>query len=301
MKLVTYEQNGNLSLGLLADNETDIIPLCAAENHYYGKNTLPNCMQGLIEKSRECMGLVKEIAQKVRADNNFPLLTPREKVTLKAPIPRPKKNIFCVGLNYRQHYEEVNVGHPLPTIPVFFTKAPTTVIGPEENILSHSTVTKMLDYEVELAIIIGQKGINIQKENAFDYIFGYTIFNDFSARDLQTTHLQWFKGKSLDTFGPMGPCIVYKDSLPNPGSLDLSTKVNGEIRQSSNTSDLIFDIPTIINGLSEGLTLEPGDIIATGTPSGVGLGFKPHRFVKAGDEIELAIAGIGVLKNKIVE
>jgi 2-keto-4-pentenoate hydratase/2-oxohepta-3-ene-1,7-dioic acid hydratase in catechol pathway len=225
-----------------------------------------------------------------------------EAVQLLAPIPRPSKNIFCVGVNYREHFSEVEdvLDNPnIPKFPVIFSKAPTTVIGPNTKVKRHADIISQLDYEVELAVIIGKKGTKIKKEVAYDYIFGYTILNDISARDLQFRHGQWFLGKSCDTFAPMGPWIVHKSALSNPQELDIQCRINGELRQSNNTKNMIFDIPTIIETISSVITLEPGDIIATGTPSGVGLGFNPPKYLQAGDIMELWIEKIGVLTNII--
>lgn len=227
------------------------------------------------------------------------LYIPMEKVKFLAPIPRPRKNIFCVGKNYEEHAIEMGSKADIPEHVMIFTKAPTTVIGHMENIMEHKQVTEQLDYEGELAVIIGKKGKGIKKEKALDYIFGYTILNDITARDLQKKHKQFFIGKSLDTTAPIGPWIVTKDSIPNPNELNITTKVNGEIRQQSNTKHFIFPIEEVISVLSKGMTLEPGDIIATGTPAGVGKGFNPPRFLKAGDSIEISVEGIGTLINQV--
>jgi 2-keto-4-pentenoate hydratase/2-oxohepta-3-ene-1,7-dioic acid hydratase in catechol pathway len=224
-------------------------------------------------------------------------------VVLEAPIPQPKRDIICLGLNYREHAMEYTTAmeeeQNLPEYPIVFTKATTTVIGPDQKIKSHRHVTSKIDYEAELAIVIGKEGTNISKEEAYDYIFGYTIINDVSARDLQKQHSQWFLGKSLDTFGPMGPFLVTEDEIGRPVRLDVQCRVNGELRQNSNTELLIFDIPTIIETVSGGVTLKPGDIIATGTPKGVGLGFDPPKFLNEGDVVEVEIEKIGVLRNII--
>ncbi|MDD2216786.1 MAG: fumarylacetoacetate hydrolase family protein [Eubacteriales bacterium] len=230
------------------------------------------------------------------------LAIPLSEVNLSAPIPTPARNIVCLGKNYEAHAQELK-GHIFsdkpPLHPIYFTKPDHTVIGTEELILPHKAITKKLDYEVELALIIGKEGIDIPKEEAEDYIFGYTIANDISARDLQQDHTQWYKGKSLITHCPMGPWIVHKSILPLPLSLEIKSYVNGELRQHGNISDLIFDIPTIISDLSRGYPLRPGDIILTGTPAGVGMGFDPPKFLKSGDEIVCQIQGIGTLINQV--
>jgi 2-keto-4-pentenoate hydratase/2-oxohepta-3-ene-1,7-dioic acid hydratase in catechol pathway len=218
---------------------------------------------------------------------------------LEAPIPRPDKNIFCIGKNYAEHAIEMGSKADIPEHIMVFTKAPTTVIGPDETVLNHKEVTSQLDYEGELAVIIGKTGRAIPKEEALDYVFGYTIINDVTGRDLQSRHKQFFIGKSLDTTCPMGPWIVHSSAVENPNKLDIQTTVNGEMRQSSNTENFIFPIEEIISVLSRGMTLEPGDIIATGTPAGVGKGFKPPRFLQPGDTVEITVEKIGSLTNSI--
>jgi 2-keto-4-pentenoate hydratase/2-oxohepta-3-ene-1,7-dioic acid hydratase in catechol pathway len=216
---------------------------------------------------------------------------------LLAPIPRPAKNIFCLGRNYAEHARER--GNPVPTVPIYFTKAPTSVVGPEAPVIHHA-VTRQLDYEVELAVIVGKRGRDIAPERALDHVFGYTIINDISARDLQQQHGQYFKGKSLDTFAPMGPVVVHRSLIPNPQALTMRLRVNGEQRQYASTGSMVFPIADLLSTLSAGLTLEPGDIIATGTPEGVAMGMTPQRWLKAGDVVEAEIEGIGVLRNRIV-
>jgi 2-keto-4-pentenoate hydratase/2-oxohepta-3-ene-1,7-dioic acid hydratase in catechol pathway len=219
------------------------------------------------------------------------------KVRLLAPIPRPRKNIFCMGRNYVEHTREG--GHPVPEAPPFFTKPPTAVIGPDSAIVAHGT-TKELDYEVELAVVIGRGGRNISARRALEHVFGYTIMNDVSARDLQHRHLQWFKGKSLDTFAPLGPWIVPQFDIPDPQALRITLRVNGETRQNSNTSEMVFSVARLIEALSAGMTLEPGDLLATGTPGGVGMGFTPPKWLRPGDVIEAEVERVGILRNHVV-
>lgn len=231
------------------------------------------------------------------------LLVDMSQVRVLAPIPRPRKNVFCVGLNYRDHVAEHDrEGAPpraVPEVPVFFTKPPTAVIGPDDDIPWHP-VTSMLDYEIELALVIGPGGKDIRPEDAWKHVWGFTIINDVSARDLQRGHGgQWFKGKALDGACPMGPWIVHASAVGNPADLDFECRVNGETRQRSNTGMMIFDVPALIASLSAGLTLEPGDVIATGTCAGVGSGFVPPRFLKDGDLVEMTIEGIGTLRNRV--
>lgn len=232
-----------------------------------------------------------------RAKAGSPLLRPADRVRFLAPIPRPRKNIFCMGRNYAEHAKERAA--EVPTVPVFFTKSPTSVIGHEAPV-THHLITQQLDYEVELAVIIGKRGANISREKAYDHVFGYTVLIDVTARDLQKRHMQWFKGKSLDSFCPMGPWIVQKSALPDPHHLRISLRVSGETRQAGNTADMVFTIPELIEVLSAGMTLEPGDILATGTPSGVAAGFDPPKWLRVGDVIEAEIEGIGLLRNRII-
>ena len=215
----------------------------------------------------------------------------------------PKKNVVMLGVNYREHVDEGAKARSLdikyPDYPVFFTKPSTSVIGQFGKVVNHK-VTDKLDWEVELAVVIGKRGRDIPKERAYEYVFGYTVCLDMTARELQRQHGQWFKGKSLDTFCPLGPWIVHKSALKDPQQIRLVCRVNGEVMQDGNTRDMIFDIPTTIESLSQGLTLEPGDIISTGTPSGVGFARVPPRFLKPGDKVEGEVESIGVLEVEIV-
>lgn len=287
MFFVTYEQNGQEYIGVLTADKEYILPLPGTMIEFIAQG------EQAVERAAAVLAKAEECPDKVSVDS----------VRLKAPIPRPTKNIFCIGKNYVEHAMEFDkTADPnvaVPKHPVIFTKAPTTVIGPEQVIDSHSHLTSALDYEVELAVVIGKKAKGISREEAMDYVFGYTIFNDVTARDLQKRHLQWFRGKSMDTFGPMGPYLVHKSAIINPGQLSVMSKVNGEVRQNANTKDFIFDISTLISTLAAGITLEPGDIIATGTPAGVGGGFNPPKFMKPGDVVECVIEGMGVLKNTV--
>ena len=228
---------------------------------------------------------------------------PLSEVKLLAPIPRPRKNIMCVGMNYVAHaYESARArGRPetLPPHPVFFTKAVTTVNHPEAAIPFDASVSEQIDWEVELAVVLGRTGKDIPEAEALTHIWGYTIINDVSARDLQDLHQQFFKGKSLDGSCPMGPMIVTADEVGDPHNLRLSLRVNGETMQDSNTSDLVFNIPTLLAVLSRGMTLEAGDILATGTPSGVGMGRTPPTYLRPGDVMEAEIEKIGVLRNRV--
>jgi len=244
------------------------------------------------------------IARKIAASTDVAVATHKASdVTLLAPIPRPTKNVFCIGRNYKEHVAEgaraAGKELKLPEFPQFFTKPPTAVIGQDAPFYHDPAITQRLDYEVELAVIIGKAGRDIPADRAFEHIFGYTILNDVTGRDLQRRHDQWFKGKGLDRSCPLGPYILTSDEVANPDAMELSTTVNGEPRQHSNVGQMIFPIPKIIESLSAGLTLEPGDIIATGTPSGVGYAMEPPRLLKAGDVVVCSITGLGSLRTPI--
>lgn len=223
---------------------------------------------------------------------------------LLAPLPRPLKNVFCVGLNYAAHARESlqakGLEVKMPEHPVFFTKPPTAINSPTGEIVIDPAVSERIDWEVELGVVIGKAGKNISHEQAMEHVWGYTVINDVSARDLQMRHQQFFKGKALDGSCPMGPWIITSDELTDPHNLVVRLRINGEIKQESNTNDLIFNIPTLIHVLSQGMTLEPGDIIATGTPAGVGFARTPQEFLRPGDLLETEVEGIGILRNPVV-
>lgn len=288
MKFVTFEFNHQELIGVVTDDNQQIIPLKNYKN-----------MLDFIAAEEHGWLEAQELLKKSDADS----MIAYDAVKIKAPIPRPQKNIFCIGKNYLEHIKEIGkdggINSDIPAEPVIFTKTPNTVIATNEMVKSHQGITKRLDYEAELAVIIGKTGSNITIEDAMDYVYGYSILNDITARDLQKRHMQWFKGKSLDTFCPMGPYLVHKSAIPDVYDLQVVCKVNGELRQDGHTSQFIFNIAKIISILSAGLTLEVGDIIATGTPAGVGMGMNPPQFLQIGDEIEISITNLGVLKNKI--
>jgi 2-keto-4-pentenoate hydratase/2-oxohepta-3-ene-1,7-dioic acid hydratase in catechol pathway len=230
-----------------------------------------------------------------------------QQVQLLAPIPRPRRNVFCVGKNYHAHAREfagsgfdssAKSGGDIPSAPIIFSKVPESVIGPNDNILIPAEVSTAIDYEAELTVVIGQGGKGISKADAMKHVWGYTIINDMTARDWQGRHSQWLLGKSFDTFCPMGPWLVTADEMDGQAT-DVKCWVNGELRQNANTKDFIFDIPTLIECISAGITLYPGDLIATGTPAGVGIGFKPPKYLKSGDVVRIEIGGIGVLENPL--
>jgi 2-keto-4-pentenoate hydratase/2-oxohepta-3-ene-1,7-dioic acid hydratase in catechol pathway len=301
MTLVTFAHNGASAIGLV-DNDS-VLDLAAAWRKF-GHGDPPHDMLALIAGGEAVLAegrRASTAAAKHKGETG--LWQPLSSVQLKAPIPHPRKNVFCVGRNYKLHIEEGARARGrevvFPTVPEFFSKPPTTVIGHDEDIRLDPKVTQQLDYEVELAIVIGKTVRDISPSDAFDAIFGYTIANDVSARDLQVRHGQWFKGKGLDTTCPTGPWIVTKDDFGDPSGHRISLKVNGEIRQDSNTADLLFDCAAIVSSLSHGLTIEAGDIIATGTPSGVALGMSPQKWLKDGDIIEAEVEGVGVLRNRV--
>jgi 2-keto-4-pentenoate hydratase/2-oxohepta-3-ene-1,7-dioic acid hydratase in catechol pathway len=232
---------------------------------------------------------------------------PLEQVQLSAPIPRPRRNVFCVGKNYHAHAKEfagsgfdssAKSGGDIPKDPIIFSKVPESVIGPGDAILFPAEVSTAIDYEAELTIVVGQGGKGIKAADAMKHVWGYTIINDMTARDWQGRHSQWLLGKSFDTFCPMGPWLVTADECDGQNT-DVKCWVNGELRQNANTRDFIFDIPKLIETISAGITLYPGDLIATGTPAGVGIGFNPPKYLKPGDVVRIEIAGIGVLENPL--
>ena len=290
MKFVTFKSGSDERLGIL-DDKKGVLDVAKANSK------LPSDMLSFIAAGDSALAEAKKLAE--TADGWQPLSS----VKLLAPIPHYKKNVFCVGRNYKLHIEEGararGVPATFPPVPEFFSKPPTTVIGHGDDILWNSQVTQQLDYEIELGIVIGKKCTNVSEKDALGAVFGYTIGNDVSARELQKNHGQWFKGKSLDTSCPIGPCIVTKDEFGPVSGHQLVLKVNGEVRQDSNTSDMLFDCDQIVSSLSAGLTLEPGDTIITGTPSGVALGMTPQAWLKDGDTVELSITGIGTLTNKV--
>ncbi|WP_299649490.1 fumarylacetoacetate hydrolase family protein [uncultured Tateyamaria sp.] len=259
-------------------------------------------LQAIIEAGDDAAPALRELVSQAEAGQHAGAVVTDPQ--LMAPIPQPRKNVFCVGRNYAEHIAEgdraQNQKVGVTEHPVFFTKPPTSIVAPGGDILLFPDVSTSIDYEVELAVIIGQPGRNITRRDAYDHIFGYTILNDVTARDVQRRHGgQYFKGKGLDGSCPVGPWIVTADEISDPHKLSIGLTVNGEQRQDGTTADMIFDIPTLIASLSEGLTLEPGDIIATGTPSGVGYAMDPPRFLAAGDTVVCTVSEIGELSNSV--
>ena len=260
-------------------------------------------MQALIEGGNPVLDAVRRLVTEAENGQHEDKVI-RGGAALLAPIPQPRKNVFCVGRNYAEHIAEGDRAQNQKTgvsdHPVFFTKPPTSVVAPDGDVLLFPDVSTSIDYEVELTVVIGKAGRNIAKADAMSHVFGYTILNDITARDIQRRHGgQYFKGKGLDGSCPIGPVIVTADDIGDPHALSIGLKVNGEQRQDGTTKDMIFDIPTLIASLSEGLTLEPGDMIATGTPSGVGYAMDPPQFLKEGDTVVCEISGIGTLSNTV--
>jgi 2-keto-4-pentenoate hydratase/2-oxohepta-3-ene-1,7-dioic acid hydratase in catechol pathway len=301
MKLVTFEGSKGPRAGVRLDDGRLLCLATAAEQA--GEGFDASSVLAIVQGGEAALAAARKLVQRA---GEFPqALVAVEQVRLLAPIPRPARNVFCVGLNYVDHVAE---GHrarqsemKLPEVPTLFTKATHTVIGPDAEVRLDPRLTDLLDYEVELAVVIGKAGRDIAPERAFDHVFGYTIANDVTARDLQRRHIQWFKGKSLDTTLPIGPWIVTADEIGDPTSLELSLTVNGQPRQRAKASQMIFDIPTIIASLSAGMTLDAGDIIATGTPSGVGFAMEPPQGLKGGDVMVCTIDRIGTLTNRVAE
>ncbi|WP_026926748.1 fumarylacetoacetate hydrolase family protein [Granulicoccus phenolivorans] len=294
MKLVTFSARDGAARVGVVDSQAGIV-----------RDASPVLGEaGVLDVIRDWETRGPQLAQSLADLASLPL----DEVKLHAPIPVPARDIFAVGKNYSEHvkefgrsgYDQPDKSEDLPTDPVVFPKATTAVTGPYDDIESHPGVTDELDYEVELGVIIGKGGRGISRENAYDHVWGYVLIDDFTARDLQKKHKQWLIGKSLDTFCPMGPYAVSADEIPDVTALEVRSKVNGEDRQYGKVADLIFDIPELIAVLSAGITLQPGDIIATGTPAGVGIGFDPPKFVHPGDVIEMTITGLGTQRNTVV-
>jgi 2-keto-4-pentenoate hydratase/2-oxohepta-3-ene-1,7-dioic acid hydratase in catechol pathway len=293
MRLVTYSINGASHAGVLTD--AGIVPVSAM-----GAD-LPNDVLLLVKGGGEMRAKLEKAV-----GNGVDTIDPAD-VRLEAPIRVPARNIFCVGKNYTEHAKEfersgfdaTSAGQATPDLPIVFTKAPSSVSGPTDTIDSTMDPTGTIDYEGELAVVIGTGGRGIKAADAMKHIFGYTVVNDVTSREMQSRHKQWFLGKSPDTFCPMGPALVTADEIDDVAKMRLTTTVNGEVRQDALVRDLIFDIPTIIETISASITLQPGDIIATGTPAGVAVGFNPPKYLKAGDVVEVNIDPIGKIVNVV--
>jgi 2-keto-4-pentenoate hydratase/2-oxohepta-3-ene-1,7-dioic acid hydratase in catechol pathway len=283
LRIATFEHQGQRHVGLVSADATEVTPF-------------------KLDAAAAQSGALALIGRTQLAPLQAQAL-PLSAVRLEAPIPRPRRNLFCVGRNYHEHAKELrdsvfkNNSANVATWPIVFTKVPECVVGPYDDVRLPQGITEQVDYESELAVVIGREGKNITRENALSHIYGYTIVNDVTARDVQMRHQQWDLGKSFDTFCPMGPWIVTADELDGTQTR-VRGWVNGQLRQNGHTSDLIFDIPTLIETCSRGITLYPGDIIATGTPAGVGMGLNPPQYLQSGDTVRVEIEGLGAIENR---
>lgn len=300
MKLLTYQYQSIEKIGILNNDTIIDIGLLGQKTN----NEFPKTMLDLIDEGFEVVAKIeneiRNSSENVIAECSIPM----KEATILAPIPKPRKNIIGIGLNYTEHVAEsartLDTSNELPQQPVIFSKPPTAVTATNTNIILNPKLTQQLDWECELAVIIGKKGKYVKKENALDYVFGYTVINDISARDCRRAG-QWIVSKGQDTFAPMGPVLVTKDEIENPHNLNLSLTVNGVEKQNSNTKFMLFNINDLIEDLSTVFTLEPGDIIATGTPAGVGAGRNPQEWMWDGDVVEATVEGIGTLINTVKE
>jgi len=309
MRLVSFTANGQKSIGVLTDDKIiDVISACRIHRSKLGSDAgiveSPDMVRFLelgeagVETARRAVSMVEGMSPDTlrEAAETDRLVHDLGSVRLHAPVSNPRK-IVCLGLNYSDHAKEA--GKPQPKEPILFSKPATAIADPEQPIV-YPEISKQVDYEVELALVIGKKGKDIPVQKAFDYVAGYTVFNDVSARDIQFGDGQWFRGKSFDTFAPMGPCLALKEQIPDPNNLKLGTRVNGETRQNGTTANMFFKVPYLVSFTSQVMTLEPGDVIATGTPAGVGIFAKPKpRLLKPGDIVEAWIENIGVLRNPV--
>jgi 2-keto-4-pentenoate hydratase/2-oxohepta-3-ene-1,7-dioic acid hydratase in catechol pathway len=293
MRLVTFSDAKGARIGVHDAASGTIFDLAATTR-------LPREMTAFIALGRK--GLQRARRAVKSGEGRIPVAA----ATLLAPFPRPAKNILCVGKNYHDHAREFQQSgvdatgkEDIPEVPIIFTKWPNSVIGPGVAIPRENDYTNTTDYEGELTVVIGEGGRNVAAKDAYDHVYGYTIVNDVSARTLQNRHRQWFLGKSPDGYCPMGPCVLTADEVKDPGAMHLVTRVNGEVRQDAHVSQLIFDIPTLIETISRVMTLEPGDLIATGTCAGVGIGFDPPKYLKKGDVVAITIDPIGTLENPV--
>ena len=294
MKLVSYRWDSRIEVGVLDTESGNITPVA-------GGDGVATSLHDVISRD-----VTTRVGVKVAAGAGSRSLSD---VTLLAPLRDPARNVMCVGKNYHEHSAEFarsgfdaagSGDQAVPSHPIFFTKPASCIIGPGDEIYPHVHVTEALDYEAEVAVVIGRGGRGINAADAWDHVWGYVLLNDVTARDLQHRHNQWFLGKSLDSFCPMGPWLVTADEIDG-ANIEIECRVNGELRQRASTADLIFDIPTLISTLSSGMALQPGDILATGTPSGVGIGFNPPRFLSQGDKVTVFSPQLGVLENVVAD
>lgn len=302
MKLVTYRATVESAarLGVVVEDEViDVARLAAAWD-----TDLPSTMLGLIDAGRHGLNTLQAILDDAEGDLPPHAVTALENVTLLAPIPRPRKNIFGIGLNYLDHVTEsaqaLDTSADLPKQPVIFSKPPTSVVGPNDPILHDKSITQQLDWEVELAVIIGKTAKRVTRENALSHVFGYSVMIDISARDNRRAG-QWIYSKGQDSYAPFGPCIITADEIPDPQTLDLHLTVNGIEKQRSNTAKMLFKVDELIADISKGITLEPGDIIASGTPEGVGAGRTPQEWLWPGDTVVATVEGIGTIRHAVID
>lgn len=297
MKILSFRYNDVVSFGPKVKKEEAVWDVLAIQEQL---QVLPSFAKSIVEGMTFGFEFVEAARKLVEAaeksENPADFKRAFTEIEWLAPIPRTTKNIICVGKNYSEHAKEM--GGEAPQDIVVFTKAPTAIAADEQTLSIHADVTDSLDYEGELAVVIGKKGKNILKGLAFDYVFGYTIANDITARNIQDKHKQYFLGKSLDGSCPMGPYLVTKDEIPDPQNLTVVTKVNDEVRQNGTTAQMMHTVEDLIVEISSLVTLEPGDVILTGTPAGVGKGMNPPQFLKAGDTVKVSIEGIGTLVNR---
>lgn len=293
MKFITFSRNGVAHVGALMVGDTQVADLTEA-----------GIASEMLDLIRGFGALRQKVETLLKAENVLPV----DQVEILAPIPLPQRNIFCVGKNYYEHAAEFGSsgfdsgsvgGSEIPEYPIIFTKPPSSVIGPGVAIQSALDPYDSADYEAELAVVIGRAGRVSDSDDPMSFVFGYTILNDVTSRELQKRHKQWVLGKGIDTFAPMGPAIVTADAIPDVTKLTIELWVNGERRQSASIGDLIFDVPSLIRAIGRSITLQPGDIIATGTPAGVGIGFKPPKYLKPGDKVRIEVSLLGVLENPV--
>jgi 2-keto-4-pentenoate hydratase/2-oxohepta-3-ene-1,7-dioic acid hydratase in catechol pathway len=294
MKFLTFRHDGAVHVGALTADGKSVVDLTAA-----------GVATGMLDLIERFDSLGAKIAAVLSSDTARPI----ERIEILAPIPVPRRNIFCVGKNYHDHAAEFGSsgfdsgsvgGSEIPEYPIIFTKPPSSVIGPGAAIESALDPYHSVDYEAELAVVIKRAGRVGDADDPMSFVFGYTILNDVTSRELQKRHKQWLLGKGIDTFAPMGPAIVTADSIADVAALTIQLWVNDERRQSASIRDLIFDVPTLVRTIGRSITFEPGDIIATGTPVGVGIGFKPPRYLKPGDRVRIEVSSIGTLENPVL-
>lgn len=298
MKIVSFHYEGQIRFGPKVKKEEAVWDVVAIQQTLQVLPDFPQTIVDGIEKGMDFVEQMRKLADAaLNSEEPNQFKRPFSSIEWLSPIPRTPKNIFGVGRNYAEHAKEMG-SEAAPEHLMIFTKSPTTIAADGESLSVHSNATSSYDYEGELAVVISKKGENIPKKLAYDHVFGYTIANDLTARDLQKKHQQFFLGKSLKGSCPMGPYLVTKDELPNPQNLSIVTKVNDEVRQNGRTDDMIFSVEELIAQISALVTLEPGDVILTGTPSGVGKGFNPPKFLVAGDTVKVSVEGIGTLMNR---